>query len=80
VTDQGHAERRVQVLQKNRFHLRDFGAPRIAQEKDAIGARHACPRALHHLPPDPSGQSTSRVMFLWGIALGDGYVTVRQRV
>ena len=78
VADQRHAERRMEVLQKNRPRLRGPIAILIAQQGDAVGALDAGAGASHDMLHEPAAKPAHR--FAWAVGFRHQHVAVRQHI
>ena len=79
LADQSHADRRVEAGEKRRLRLGLAVAVRIAQQRDAVGARNRGAGPAHaHLHEPARNASYSRLGR--GIALGDEHVAIGQHV
>ena len=61
IADQGHAERRVQVVQKHRAQVDHAVMVAVAQQGDAVGAGHAGTGAGHDLAGNPALKAETAV-------------------
>ena len=81
VADERHAERRHQIGQKHRANFRDAVAVHIAQQHDAIRARHRAAGPLLELLEEPALDAfRSVVRPRRRVGLGDEHIAIRQHV
>ena len=81
VADERHAERRVAVLSRNgRLHLGDAVAVGVAQQRDAIRARHRAAGLLLVPLEEPALDALAVLGPRRRVGLGDEHVAVRQHV
>ncbi len=80
VADQGHAERRVEVLQKHRAGLGHAVVIGVAQQGDAVRAWHAGTGFAHDFLHHPAANTAAVIRFRWRVGFRHQYVTVGQHV
>ena len=80
VTHQGHAEGRIEPGQEGRLRLGHAVAVGIAQQHDAIGARHAHAGAARDKGDDHLHDARLSIRPCRGVGLGDEHVAIRQDV
>src|SRR5580692_3738029 len=71
ITDERHAEGRIEALQKYRTHHSDAMSVHIAQQSDAIGAVISGARVLHHSLRDPAFDAFVIVGVEWSVGFSD---------
>ena len=80
IADQGHAERRVEVLEEHRAGFRHAILVGIAQQGDAVGARYASAGLGHDLLHHPATDALAVVGFLRCVGFRDQYVAIGQHI
>ncbi len=80
IADQRHAKRRVQVRKEHRADFCLAIAIRIAQQRDAIGRRHAATGPAHDFFHHPRPDALALFSLGWCIALGHQHVAVGQHI
>ena len=80
LADQHHAERRIQPAEEDAARLGDAVAVGVAQQRDAVGARHPGARPFLRLPVDKALDALAVVRLRRRVALGDQHVAVGQHI
>jgi len=76
VTDESHAERRVQIGDESRASIGDAIAVGVAQQNDLVGARHSTAGAGLEQPEEESLDAPPVVGALRSIRLGYKHVAI----
>ena len=81
VADQRHAEGREQVRDQHGLRFRDAVAVLVAQQRDAVGARHVGAGFRERLVHEGRADGIRRfVGRRWAIGFGDEHIAVRQDI
>jgi hypothetical protein len=80
VTDQGHAKRRVEVGDEYRASFRHAITVLVAQQRDPVGAGHACARPTHDFFHDETTDALAVLRFGRRVGFGHQHIAVGEHV